>query len=193
MAQFYDKKRTMLITGRTGTRTIEFDPEGMFGKKTNGVIAPPPYTVQIEVSSRDPQRIANQNQMFLEAYNMAAQTPFPIRFSSLLKILNIDGKDRIQPVIEADEKYQEQMQMMQQQIEQMQGQMQQMQEENDSLRRTGMAATATLANMNANTGGAVEPGTTKIAEAGGGEQTTNALVANARNNLGLPTGATLPT
>ena len=193
MAQFYDKKRTMLITGRTGTRTIELDPEGMFGKKTKGEIAPPPYTVQIEVSSRDPQRIANQNQMFLEAYNMAAQTPFPIRFSSLLKILNIDGKDRIQPVIEADEKYQEQMQMMQQQLEEMSQQMQQMQEENESYRRTAMNATNALSSMNANTGGAVNPGVNKLAEAGGGNNTTNAIVDSTRNTLGLPTGATLPT
>ena len=132
MSQFYDKNRTVMITGRA--TPVKVDTEKLFGKKSKDV-NPPPYTVQIEVSSRDPQRIANQNQMFMEAYSMAAQTPFPIRFSSLLKILNLDGKDKIQPVVEADEHYQEQMQALQQQIEQMSQQMGMMQEENVALKK----------------------------------------------------------
>ena len=92
--------------------------------------------------SRDPQRIANQNQMFVEAYNMAAQAQqfFPV--SALFRILNLDGKDKVLPVIEENEHYQEQMQALQQQVEQMSQQMEQMQQENQSLRQT----TAEMAN-----------------------------------------------
>jgi hypothetical protein len=89
-------------------------------------VNPPPYTVEIEVSSRDPQRIANQNQMCMEAYTMSAQAQQFFPLSALFQILNLDGKDRILPVIQANENYQQQMQQMQQQMEQMGAQMEQM-------------------------------------------------------------------
>ena len=192
MAQFYDKKRTIMITGANGRKPIEFDPAEFFGMK-KGEVSPPPYTVQIEVSSRDPQRIANQNQMFMECYTMAAQAQQNFPLSSLIQILNLDGKDKILPIIQANEHYQEQMMQMQQQLEQMAQKLAQTQEENESLARTAQKATATVAGMNADTDGAVAPGVTKMAEAGGGPNTTNAIVESARNTLALPTGAALPT
>ena len=196
MAQFYDDGRVMMITGRKGKREITVDTKKMFGVKGKGAIPPPPYTVQIEISSKDPQRIANQNQMFMEAYSMAAQTPYPIRLSSLIKICNIDGKDRILPLIEADEKYGEQMQIMQQQMEQMQAQMQKLQEENDVMREAVDDTTDSMQQMAARRGGQApvsNGGQMKVATAGGGDQNTNAIASAARNTLGLPTGAALPT
>jgi regulator of replication initiation timing len=193
MAQFYDDERTVMITGREGNRQINVDTKKLFGKKSKGAVNPPPYTVQIEVSSRDPQRIANQNQMFMEAYTMSAQAQQFFPLSSLFRILNLDGKDKILPVIEQNEHYQEQMQALQQQVEQMQQQMEQVQAENQNLRKTTNQMTNTLASMSARNGGAVTPGATKVAEAGGGPDTANAVVNSARNTLGLPTGAQLPT
>jgi len=190
-AQFMDDDRTIMITGRE-TKAVKVDIEKIFGKKIKGAVKPPPYTVQIEVSSRDPQRIANQNQMFMEAYTMSAQAQQFFPLSALFQILNLDGKDRILPVIQANEHYQEQMQQMQQQLEQMGQQMQQMQAENQNLRQTATQATNALASMSARRGGAVNPGATKVAEAGGGKDTTNAIVDQARNTLGTPTGAELP-
>ena len=95
-------------------------------------------------------------------------------------------------MIRANEHYQEQMQAMQQQLEQMGQQMQQMQAENQNLRRTATNATNALASMSARRGGAITPGATKVAEAGGGQDTMSAVVNQARNNLGTPTGAELP-
>ena len=135
MAQYYDDDRTMMITGRSGRRQVTVDAKRIFGKKSKGAVNPPPYTVQIEISSRDPQRIANQNQMFMEAYTMSAQAQQFFPLSALFRILNLDGKDRILPTIEENEHYQEQMQQLQQQVEQMGQQMQQMQQENVSLRK----------------------------------------------------------
>jgi hypothetical protein len=192
MAQFYDDERTMMITGRRGNRQLTVDTKKLFGKKTKGAVNPPPYTVQIEVSSRDPQRIANQNQMFMECYTMAAQAQQNFPLSSLIQILNLDGKDKILPVIQANEHYQEMMMQMQQQLEQMGQQIQQMQAENQNLRRTATNATNALANMSARRGGAVAPGATKVAEAGGGQETDAAIVNAARNTLGTPTGTALP-
>jgi hypothetical protein len=190
MSQFYEKDRTVMITGRP--TPIRVDTEKLFGKKSKD-INPPPYTVQIEVSSRDPQRIANQNQMFMEAYTMSAQAQQFFPLSALFRILNLDGKDKILPVIEENETYQQQMQQLQQQVEQMQMQMQQMQTENQNLRQTATNATNALASMSSRRGGAINPGATKVAEAGGGPNTTNAVVESARNSLGVPTGAALPT
>ena len=193
MAEFYDDDRVIMITGRNGRREIRVDTKMLFGKKTKGAVNPPPYSVEIEVSSRDPQRIANQNQMFMEAYTMSAQAQQFFPLSSLFRILNLDGKDKILPIIEENEAFQQQMQQLQQQVEQMGQQIEQLQAEKENIQRTANQATNTLASMSARKGGAVAPGATKVAEAGGGPDTADAIVNAARNTLGQQTGAPLPT
>lgn len=196
MAQFYDDDRTVMITGRKGRRQIKIDTKKLFGKKTKGAIDPPPYTVQIEISSRDPQRIANQNQMFMEAYTMSAQAGQFFPLSALFEILNLDGKDKILPVIRSNERYQEQMQQLQQQVEQLSGQLEQLQASNQNLRKEVTDTTNALRSVNAETGGDVvtPPGQQiQSAQAGGGPETTGAIVNASRNMLGQPTGAELPT
>ena len=185
-AQFYERGRTIMITGRKA-RAIKVDPEKMFGAKTKGAVNPPPYTVEIEVSSRDPQRIANQNQMFLEAYTMAAQAQQFFPLSSLIKILNIDGKDRILPVIEDNETYQEQMQAMQQQMEQMAQQLQQIQGENENLKKANAQISGQMATMGARRG--QNAGRQQAAPT----EPSSAMVEGARNMMGVPTGSELPT
>lgn len=188
MAQFYDDDRVVMITGRK-TKSIKVDTEKFFGKKQKGAVNPPPYTVQIEVSSRDPQRIANQNQMFMEAYSMAAQTPYPIRLSSLLKMCNLDGKDRVISMIEEEEAYGEQLKQMQQQLEQMQAQAEQTQAENEDLKKKVSNAMDAMAEMSARNGGQQTPEEVSAV----GLDMDNPMVAGAANTLGLPTGAELPT
>ena len=182
MAQFYDSDRVVMITGRS--ERLHLDAGKMFGRKTKGAVNPPPYTVQIEVSSRDPQRIANQNQMFIEAYNMAAQAQqfFPV--SALFRILNLDGKDKVLPVIEANEHYQEQMQALQQQVEELSQQLQNSEAENQSLRRT----TADLTNTLATAGAKRTPSSMQASS-----DDPSAIVEASRNTLGVPTGMQLPT
>ena len=191
-AQFYKSGRTIMITGR---KPVSVDMKKIFGEKVKGAVNPPPYTVQIEVSSRDPQRIANQNQMFMEAYTMAAQAQQFFPLSSLIEILNLDGKDRIKPVIQANEHYQEQMQAMQQQMQQMAEQLQQAQAENQNLKRTATELSNTLSTVAARRGTAQQPQvpTLKVDEAGGNPESPNAMVDNARSMMGVPTGAELPT
>ena len=195
MAQFYDDDRVIMITGREPNRAVQVDTKKVFGKKTKGAVNPPPYTVQIEVSSKDPQRIADQNQMFMEAYTMSAQAQQFFPLSSLFRILNLDGKDRILPVIEANETYQQQMQQMQAQLEQMGQQMQQMQEENQNLRKTTTQMTnamATMASRRGNQGTQPQTRTPKVAQAGGGPNNPSNIVQQARSRMGQPTGAPLP-
>ena len=194
MSQFYEDDRVMMITGRKGKRELKVDTKKLFGSRKKGSVAPPPYSVQIEVSSRDPQRIANQNQMFMEAYTMSAQAQQFFPLSALFEILNLDGKDRILPVIKGNEHYQEQMQALQQQVEQMSQQMEQMQAENQNLRKTTTQLTNDLAAVGANSGAGYVPqqGQMQAGQAGGGPDSMNAVVASARNTLGQPTGAELP-
>jgi hypothetical protein len=182
MAQFYDSDRVVMITGRS--ERLHLDVGKMFGRKTKGAVNPPPYTVQIEVSSRDPQRIANQNQMFIEAYNMAAQAQqfFPV--SALFRILNLDGKDKVLPVIEANEHYQEQMQALQQQVEELSQQLQNSEAENQSLRRTA----TDLTNTRATAGAKRTPSSMQASS-----DDPSAIVEASRNTLGVPTGMQLPT
>ena len=182
MAQFYDDDRVVMITGRK--EAVKIDTEKLFGKKTKGAVNPPPYTVQIEVSSRDPQRIANRNQMFMEAYTMSAQAQQFFPLSSLFSMLNLDGKDEILPVILKNEHYQEQMQQLQQQNEQQLQQMEQMAKENENLKQAVTEMSNSIATMSARTGGQQIPGQ---------EDQQSAIVGNAENNFGQQTGMPLPT
>lgn len=181
VSQFYEDGRTIMITGR---KSVTVDTQKMFGKKGKGSVNPPPYTVQIEISSRDPQRIANQNQMMMEAYTMAAQAQQNFPLSSLFQILNLDGKDRILPVIKENEHYQEQMQQLMSQVEQMQQQMEQLTEQNENLKKTGNILSDTLSDVS------MQRGAPQKVEK---SNEPSAIVENARNSLGVPTGAALPT
>ena len=197
MSQFYDDDRVMMITGHQGKREMKVDTKRLFGKKGKGAVNPPPYTVQIEVSSRDPQRVANQNQMFMEAYTMSAQAQQFFPLSALFNILNLDGKDKILPVIQENEHYQEQMQALQQQVEQMTQQMEQMQQENNNLKQGNMQMSNALSTISARRGGGGGRGTAEAPQVPGGSPQLSAegnpIVDNAQNTLGVPTGTALPT
>jgi len=190
MAQYYDNGRVMMITGRALPREVIVDTKRLFGKKTKGAVNPPPYTVQVEVSSRDPQRIANQNQMFMEAYTMSAQAQQFFPLSALFQILNLDGKDKILPVIQANETYQQQMQQLQQQVEELSQQVEQAQAENQNLRKTVSQTTNALQAIGnrRRSAGTPAPGSMP-----GDEENPSAIVDQARNTLGQPTGMALPT
>lgn len=133
--QYYDKKRVLMVTGqREGAmeqREVSADPERLFGKASKGAMPPPPYTVQIQIQRRNPLRQQAQNELFMQAYSMAAQAGAPFPLSVLFRLLHVDGKERILPEIMAFEQYQQQMQDLMMQNQQMQAQMQEMQ--------TGMA------------------------------------------------------
>ena len=184
MAQFYDDKRVILVTGRKNgqLREINASMERFFGKRGKGAVTPPPYTVQVEVVSRDPNRIDSMNQMFMQAYTMAAQAKQYFPLSALFRIMNLEGKDRLLPVIEENEQNQQMLEQMQQQNQQLMEQMAQLQQENDSLRSTSTQLTNALASVGASGAGGFTPQAagTKAAQAGGGPNTQAALVNQVR-------------
>lgn len=185
MAQFYEDGRMFCITGNgKAGRQVTIDAEKFFGRKGRGAVPPPPYVVQVEVKVKDPVRVEAQNQMFMEAYTMAAQAQQFFPLSSLFEMLNIDGKDRLLPVIRENENIQQMLQQLQAQNEQMAVQMEQMQKENDSLRRTSNQMTAALSNMGSrNSGVGGQRANLMQALNQGGMNTNEALVKQARQNL----------
>ena len=70
-----------------------------------------------------------------------------------------------------------------------------MQAENKNLKKTATQMSNTLATISARRGGGQQqaPAPQKMGEAGGGPESPNAIVDNARNMMGVPTGAALPT
>lgn len=194
VSQFYDSTRVLMVLGQNRmARPLRFDNEKYFGKKGKE-ISPPPYLVQIEIVSKDPSRIEARNQMYMQAYTMAAQAQQFFPLSSLFQILNVEGKDQLMPVIMANEQYQQQMQQMQQQLEQMGAQMEQLQKENNNLKQVSSQMTNALASVRGFTGNRQQPqpmtvpqqGTAQAAAAAG----RGALLMGQEPNLeNMPEGA----
>lgn len=160
MSQLYTEDRSVVITGRSGSvKTLEARAAKYFG--TEG---PPPFLVQVEINKRNPAQIEAQNEMFMQAYTMAAQAQQYFPLSALFQMLNVDGKDRLLPVIRENEHYMEQMQALRQQNEQMIGQLEQLQKEKESLSATATQLANTLASVKAGGGVAAQP--QKLAGAG---------------------------
>lgn len=132
MSEFYTRDRMIVINGDRGTRSITVNKD-FFGKDA------PPYLVQVEIEKRNPVQIQAQNEMFLQAYTMAAQAQQFFPLSALFRMLNVEGKDRILPILEANEAQQDMMTQLQSQNEQMAAQMEQMGKENENLKRVTQA------------------------------------------------------
>lgn len=180
MAEFYDKDRVALVTGKDSRmRQVKYDSERFFGKKGKE-IAPPPYIVQVEVVTRDPVRIETQNQMYMQAYTMAAQAQQYFPLSALFRLMNVEGKDRLLPIIEENEQQQQMMAQLQQQNAEMAAQLEQANKENESLRYTSTRMANSLA---ARGGFSPEQGSMPAAEAGGGPYTNSAIANMSREQI----------
>lgn len=191
MAEFYKDDRVTAVTGRTRDkhRVIKFDGKKLFGRERGGAVPPPPYIVQIEVNRRDPAYVEAQNQRFMEAYTMAAQAKQYFPLSALFQLMNIEGKDRLLPIIKENEQHMQQMQQLQAQNEQMMEQMAALQSENDSLRTITNQTVNALANVGATAGGVTSPAPGGVApgqkagQAGLNPNTPAALVNGARESM----------
>lgn len=83
-----------------GTRIRETAMRKQREQRTKNSFAPPPYTVQVQVNRRNPLRVQAQNELFIQAYTMAAQAGQQFPLKMLFELLTVDGKDRIMPVLE---------------------------------------------------------------------------------------------
>lgn len=117
VSQFYDKGRVLFVTGRKEgeSREVDASPEHLFGRESKGTIPPPPYTVQVQVQRRNPLRQQAQNELFMQAYSMSAQAGQIFPLSVLFELLQVDGKDKILPVLRQSDALTQQMQQLAQQ------------------------------------------------------------------------------
>ena len=146
ISQFYDKKRTLFITGKNEQtqRSVDASPERLFGVKKGEHLPPPPYTVQVQVQRRNPLRQQAQNELFMQAYSMAAQagTPFPL--SVLFRLLHVDGKERILPEIQMVETHAQKMQELAVMNEQLIARNQELEASVANLKAVNAEATASM-------------------------------------------------
>ncbi|MBR6568846.1 MAG: hypothetical protein IKK75_00150 [Clostridia bacterium] len=96
ISQFYDRRRVLFITGRE----ISASPARLFGQD---VFPTPPYTVQVQVQRRNPLRQQAQNELVLQAYQMSAQAGQHFPLSTLFELLQVEGKERLMPVLRENE------------------------------------------------------------------------------------------
>lgn len=99
IGQFYDSGRMLFVTGRDSAlgREISAAPARLFGAADRSIS--PPYSVRVQVQRRNPLRQQAQNELFLQAYQMAAQSGQPFPLSALFELLQADGKERLLPVL----------------------------------------------------------------------------------------------
>jgi hypothetical protein len=99
--------------------------------KKGSRLEPPPYTVRIEINRMNPAAIQAQNDLYIQAYTMAAQAEQSFPLSALFQLLNVDGKERVLPVIQRVEATTQQMQQLAAENEQLKGQIDSMQQNLD--------------------------------------------------------------
>ncbi len=119
ISEFYDEKRKRMITGKDESyREIDMSPSRIMGRRGKA-IPKPPYAVRINIQRMNPATVGAQNQLFIDAYKMSAEAGNVFPLSVLFRILNIDGKDQILPIIDAVEQQTVQMQALAQENEQL--------------------------------------------------------------------------
>ena len=114
VAEFYKDDRVAMLTDSQGAVVpVHLSSKYLMRPEHPGShIEPPPYTVRIEIVRSNPAAVQAQNDLFIQAYTMAAQAGQNFPLSVLFRLLNVDGKEKILPVLEQNEVIQQQMQQM---------------------------------------------------------------------------------
>lgn len=146
ISQFYDEKRVILITGKNGGyREVDMSPSRIMGRRGN-VIPRPPYAVRIEVQRLNPAVVSSQNQLYIDAYKMSAESGNVFPLSVLFRMLNVDGKDRILPILDSLDTQTQQMQQLAQQNEQLAQTVQRQQQSIDGMKN--LISQSAISSMN---------------------------------------------
>ncbi len=139
VSEFFDEKTVRLITGKEGkVREVDMSAAHLFGKRKKGPLPPPPYSVQVQVQRRNPMRVQAMNELFIQAYSMAAQKQQHFPLTALFEILQVDGKDRIMPVLRQVEAEADMLHQAMAQMEQMAQGVEALQQENANLKEALM-------------------------------------------------------
>lgn len=157
ISQFYKEGRIMMITGKDGNaKQVNMSPS-IYMPEKDGAIAPPPYVVRVNVQRTNPATVGAQNQLFIDMYKMSAQAQQNFPLSALIRMLNIDGKDRVLPVIEAVEQETAMIHQLAAQNQQLTATVQQQQESieamKDSISKQALQSRSTSSQLSATDAG----------------------------------------
>jgi len=130
-SEMYKEDRLAMISDDLGATTpVHLSSDYLMGRNSRkqSRLEPPPYTVRIEITRLNPAAVQAQNDLYIQAYTMAAQAGQVFPLTALFQLLNVDGKERILPVLREVEATTAQMQQMAQENEALRGQVQQLNE-----------------------------------------------------------------
>ncbi len=105
--QFYKKDRVVSIVGDSGAYK-EITVDGMFDKSDLM-----PYAVRIQIQRKNPMRVQAENNLIMQLFNAAAQQDQSLDVELMIKLLQVDGKDRFLAAIREIKAQQEQSALVQ--------------------------------------------------------------------------------
>ncbi len=112
IAQHYGEERVVRITGRLSVTGKDAERKlsgaDVLGAKSGGKKPETlPYLVQVQVQRRNPMRVQAHNELVMQMYQIAGQAGQLFSPAKLLELMQVDGKDRLLPVLrEVDETHQ---------------------------------------------------------------------------------------
>lgn len=108
IAQFFDPPRIIMITGNLQSPYIAKPLIAGRQQMTNSPDLHPSYRVNLQIRRRNPLRVESENEMILKIYEMSANAGNPLPLSTVLELLQVDGKERILPRVREVQQQQEQ-------------------------------------------------------------------------------------
>ena len=133
-AEFFTDERTVYITGdNLAPVPVRLSSKYLMGReKQKGSLEPPPYTVRIEIQRANPAAVQAMNDLYIQAYTMSAQAGQVFPLTALFQLLNVEGKERVLPVLEQVDAQTQMMQQMSQENQALRQQVETMQTSLDS-------------------------------------------------------------
>lgn len=147
--QFYKKDRVISIVGDNGAYR-EVNIEGMFDSKDIM-----PYAVRIQIQRQNPMRVQAENNLIMQLFNAAAQQDQSLDVELMVRLLQVDGKDRFLAAIREVKAQQEQSAQMQ--LEGMAQENQAMGEQLSALKSMMAQQAASLSDTQAEAGVFMQP------------------------------------
>lgn len=100
--QFYKKDRVIAIVGENGI-VKDIKPRKLFSSEELM-----PFAVRVQIQRRNPLRVQAENDLIMQLFNAAAQQNQQLDIELMIRLLQVDGKDRFLKAIEFAKQQQEQ-------------------------------------------------------------------------------------
>lgn len=96
MKQFYKNDKIITIVGDNG-KIKDIHTKDLFGGEEIM-----PYAVRIQIQRNNPLRVQAENDLIMQLFNAAAQQNQALDIGLMIRLLQVDGKDRFLKAIEEE-------------------------------------------------------------------------------------------